>query len=207
MFRTALRRTAILVAIAATAVTLTAGSAIAAAPSAHAKPAAAAVVGGRTTVTTAPGIAGTLISHGILPIVTRPGTEGLRIFGGLAVTASFPVTGGSASLSPLGGDVLHKGGIKFLNAGNGKSLTVGNFTIDLSAGDLTGAVNGTTTRVAVFTLDLSGAKIATHGSTVTFTNVGLILTPTAAGALNASLGTTLFAGGLRFGSAVSTVTL
>ena len=66
---------------------------------------------------------------------------------------------------------------------NGKSLTVSDFTIDLSAGELTGAVNSTTTRVAVFTLDLSEAKITTRGNTVTFTNVGL------------------FAGGLRFGSA------
>ncbi len=70
---------------------------------------------------------------------------------------------------------------------NGKSLTVSDFTIDLSAGELTGAVNSTTTRVAVFTLDLSEAKITTRGNTVTFTNVGL------------------FAGGLRFGSAIGTV--
>lgn len=109
MLKTVQRRSAILVAVAVSTVTLTAGSAIAAVPVAHVSPAAAAVGGGRTTVTTGPGIANTLVSHGIQPIVTRPGREGLRTLGGLAVTGSFPVTGGSASLSPLGGEVLHKG--------------------------------------------------------------------------------------------------
>ncbi|HEY2794229.1 MAG TPA: hypothetical protein VGJ28_17825 [Micromonosporaceae bacterium] len=204
MFKKAVQHAVLALAVAATAVTFVGGTANAAPATAHAR---TSIVGGRTTVTTGHGIAGVLLSHGILPIVTRPGSEGLRIAGGLAVTASFPVTGGSASLSPLGGTVRHRGGIRFINVHNGKSLTVGDFTIDLSAGDLTGAVNGTSTRVPVFTLDLSGASIAVHGNTVRFTNVGLVLTSTAAGALNASLHTSLFAGGLRFGTAVSTVTL
>ena len=177
-----------------------------AAPSHKAKT-TSSVKGGRTTVTTGPGIAATLLKNGILPVVTWPGREGIVTKGGFAVTTGFPVTGGRASLAPLGGTVNHKGGIKFYNVANGSSLQVGNFIIDLSAGNLTGTVNGTATRVPVFTLDLSKAGISVKGSTVTFTNVGLVLTDTAAGALNQTLGTSLFAGGLRFGSAKSTVKL
>jgi hypothetical protein len=173
-----------------------------------AAPAAAAttpVDGGRTTVTTAPGIAKTLLKNGIVPIVTRPGKAGLRLDGGLRVTARFPVTGGAVSLEPLGGTVEHRGGIKFVNLRNGKALEVGNFTIDLNTGQLTGAVNRSATRVPVFDLDLSGASIEVRGNTVVVSNVGLDLTAAAAGALNDSLRTRVFAGGLRFGSAGSTI--
>jgi hypothetical protein len=83
----------------------------------------------------------------------------------------------------------------------------GGRAIDLSAGHLTGTVNGTSTRVPVFTLDLSKAGIGVTGSTVTSTNAGLVLTDTAAGALNQTLGTSLVPGGLRSGSARSTVQL
>jgi hypothetical protein len=166
-----------------------------------------AVQGGKTTVTTAPGIATALLRNGVLPIVTRPGKVGVVFRGGLALTAAFPVTGGAASLDPLGGQVLHKGGIKFVNLRTGKSLEVGDFTIDLSAGQLTGRVNRGSARVAVFDLDLSQASISVEGSTVTFTGVRLKLTSAAAGALNSSLGTNLFAGGLFFGTAKSTVRL
>lgn len=173
----------------------------------QASAAPAAVQGGRTTVTTAPGIATTLLRNGIVPLVTRPGRPGLAYNGGLAVTAAFPVTGGSASLDPLGGQILHQGGIKFVNLRTWKSLEVGDFTIDLNTGQLTGRVNRGSTRVAVFDLDLSRASIAVEGSTVKITGVGLKLTAGAAGALNASLGTSLFAGGLTFGTARSTIEL
>ncbi|WP_157545324.1 hypothetical protein [Hamadaea tsunoensis] len=165
----------------------------------------ATVRGGRTTVTTAPGIAATLLRNGILPIVTSPGREGLSIRNGLAVTAGFPVTGGAVSLDPLGGQVLHRGGIKFINLRTFKALEVGDFIIDLSTGQLTGRVNRGTARVAVFDLDLSKASITVDGSTVKITGVGLNLTAAAAGALNATLGTTLFTAGLRFGTARSVV--
>jgi hypothetical protein len=167
--------------------------------------AATAVDGGRTTVTTAPGIAKTLLKNGIVPIVTRPGKAGLRLDGGLRVTARFPVTGGAVSLDPLGGTVEHRGGIKFVNLRNGKALEVGNFIIDLNAGQLTGAVNRSATRVPVFDLDLSAASIRVEGDTVVVSNVGLDLTGAAAGALNDTLRTSLFAGGLRFGSAGSRI--
>jgi hypothetical protein len=138
-------------------------------------------------------------------VVTKPGRVGLRFDHGLRLTASFPVTGGAVDLDPLGGDVRHRGGIKFVNLRNGKSLEVGNFTIDLNTAQLTGAVNRGATRVPVFDLDLSAASIDVRGNTVVVRNVGLDLTDAAAGALNSTLRTSLFAGGLRFGSAGSTI--
>jgi hypothetical protein len=196
MIRHAVRRLAVLATVGLVAVGVAASPAVAA-PS--------RLEGGRTTVTTAPGIAKTLVRNGILPVVTRPGRAGIRFDHGLRVTASFPVTGGAVSLDPLGGQVKHRGGIKFVNLRNGRSLEVGNFIIDLNTAQLTGAVNRGTTRVPVFDLDLSAASIQVKGDTVYVRNVGLDLSSAAAGALNSTLHTSLFAGGLRFGSAASTI--
>jgi hypothetical protein len=196
MFRRVLRDLAVV----ATAGIVAVG--VAATPAAAAP---AALKGGRTTVTTAPGIATTLLRNGILPVVTKPGRVGLRFDHGLRLTASFPVTGGAVDLDPLGGDVRHRGGIKFVNLRNGKALEVGNFTIDLDTAQLTGAVNRGATRVPVFDLDLSAASIQVRGGTVVVRNVGLDLTDAAAGALNSTLRTSVFAGGLRFGSAGSDI--
>ena len=186
-------RLAVVAAVAFTGVAVAAGPAAAKGSSTG--------LSGRTSVVTAPGIATTLLRNGILPIVTSPGSARLAYNGGLAVRATFPVTGGNPTLEPLGGQVLHRGGIKFVNLRNRTALEVGNFTIDLNSGQLTGAVNRGSTRVPVFTLDLSRASITVTGNVVRITGVGLVLTDAAAGALNATLKVGVFAGGLRFGSA------
>ena len=175
-----------------------------------ARPAAPAHIrvhsGTSTYVTTAPGIAAALVTHGIVPIPTGPATEKLfnRSTGPVA-RFSFPVTGGEVSLSPLGGMVNHSGGVAFLNLRNGKSLAVGSFTINLSHGLLTGAVLGTKLRVPVFTLDLSHAKLAAGKHVVRASGVGLKLTAVAAAALNKVLKVKIFAGGLWFGTASTTL--
>lgn len=196
MIRHALRRLTVITTVAVVTAGLAAGPA-AAAP--------AAVTGGRTTVTTAPGIATTLLRNGIVPVVTAPGRAGVTLNQGLRVKASFPVTGGAVQLEPLAGQVTHRGGIKFVNLRTFKALEVGNFTIDLNTGQLTGAVNRGATRVPVFDLDLSAASIEVRGSTVVVSNVGLDLTAVAATALNDALRTRVFAGGLRFGTAGSKI--
>jgi hypothetical protein len=165
----------------------------------------AALKGGRTTVATTPGITTTLLRNGVLPVVTKPGRVGLRLDHGLRLTGSFPVAGGAVDLDPLGGDVRHRGGITFVNLRNGKALEVGNFTIDLDTAQLTAAVNRGATRVPVFDLDRSAASIRVRGGTVVVRNVGLDLTDAAAGALHSTLRTTLFTGGLRFGTAGSDI--
>jgi hypothetical protein len=176
---------------------------VASAATAHPAAPAAAVrlTGGMTTVTTGPGIAQALLGHGIVPIATAPGSESLH---GTAVALSFPVTGGQVSLKPLGGCIDHQGGILFLNLTNGKAIQVSTFVISLTHADLTGIVNGNPKmRVPVFTLSLAHAQLHVGPHTVTATGIGLSLTRTAASALDAALGTTLFTPGLAVGTAAT----
>ena len=102
------------------------------------------------------------------------------------------------AVSPLGGYVYHRGGILFLNINNGKQVEVSRFTIDVTHGDLTGIVNGNPkARVPLFRLDLSHAKLTAGKHVVFARGIGLKLTSVAASALNAALGTKLFAAGLK----------
>jgi hypothetical protein len=193
-------------AVVAAIVGLTGSAAVAAsAATSHGTQAAAGVHlrDGATAVTTAPGIAPALLKNGIVPLATAPGTESVVLpKSGPAVRFTFPVTGGSVSLSPLGGKIYHAGGIFFANVTNGKTIQVSQFTINLSRGNLTGIVNGNPkARVPLFNLDLSHAKITAGKHMVTAKGIVVKLTSIAARALNAALGTKLFSGGLTLGTA------
>ncbi len=160
--------------------------------------------GGQTAVTTAPGIAAALLGNGIVPIATLPGTEGARTSPGVSVRFVFPVTGGNVSLKPLGGRVLHRGGILFLDVKNGKKIALSDFTINLSTRVLTGIVNGNANaRVPVFTLGLAHATLKAHKHVVAARGIVLRLTKAAAGALDATFGTTLFKAGMVIGTAAT----
>ena len=195
---------------AAVAITgLLAGPAVTAASAATSQGAAARAAagarlrGGTTAVTTAPGVASALLRHGIVPRATWPGSERV-LYGknGPAVRFAFPVTGGLVTLSPLGGDIYHAGGIVFRNTRNGKTIEVSQFTIDLTHGDLTGIVNGNASaRVPLFRLGLSHARLALGTHLVKARGIILTLTRAAAKALNAALGTRLFSAGLELGTA------
>ncbi|MEO5875919.1 MAG: hypothetical protein ABIS86_21510 [Streptosporangiaceae bacterium] len=164
----------------------------------------APVKGGVTTVRTAPGLATTLLKNNLFAYGVSPGRTGVAANTGIALTFSLPVTGGKASVSPLGGTVKHSGSIAFVNFALGKRIKVGNFTIDLTKGRLTGIVNGDPkARVPLFDLDLSKAKLKVTRHRVTASHVGLRLTATAAGALNTTLCTKVFTAGLLLGSATT----
>jgi hypothetical protein len=158
---------------------------------------------GTTAVTTAPGVASALLQNGIVPKAVWPGSE--RVLSGKngpVVRFAFPVTAGRVTLSPLGGNIYHDGGISFRNTKNGKTVKVSQFTIDLTHGDLTGIVNGNpAARVPLFRLGLSHAKLAVCRHLVKAQGIVLTLTPVAAKALNAALGTKLFSPGLELGTA------
>ena len=69
------------------------------------------LTGGDTSVTTAPGIATALLGHGIVPLATLPGTQGVKADGGgVAIRFTFPVTGGWLNAAQLRGRTLHQGG-------------------------------------------------------------------------------------------------
>jgi len=159
--------------------------------------------GGTTAVTTAPGVASALLQHGIVPRAIWPGSERV-LYGrnGPAVRFAFPVTGGLVTLSPLGGNIDHDGGIAFRNTRNGKTIEVSQFIIDLTHGDLTGIVNGNpAARVPLFRLGLSHAQVAVGRHLVKARGIVLALTWVAAKALDAALGTRLFSAGLELGTA------
>ena len=159
--------------------------------------------GGTTAVTTAPGVASALLQNGIVQKAVWPGSERV-LYGknGPAVRFAFPVTGGQVTLSPLGGNIYHDGGIWFRNTRNGKTIEVSRFTIDLTHGDLTGIVNGNpAARVPLFRLGLSHANLTAGSHLVKARGIVLTLTSVAARALDAALGTRLFSAGLELGTA------
>jgi hypothetical protein len=186
-----------------TAVAASASTSQAASPAAQARP--VHLTGGTTQVTTAPGIAVALLKNGIVPVPAGRAREAvLNRHGQVAVRFGFPVTGGHVTLSPLGGTVDHRGGITFIDITSGKSITVGRFVINLRAAVLTGIVNGNPkVRVPLFRLNLSHARLRAGKHQVRAAGIVLTLTKTAAGALNSTLGTSLFSAGLKVGTAAT----
>ena len=177
------------------------------AASASTSPAQVRLTGGDTSVTTAPGIAGALLGHGIVPIATLPGTEGARVgSGGVAVRFTFPVTGGWLNAGKLTGTIWHSGGILFADVPAGKQIEVSNFVISVHQGVLTAEVNGSAkVRVPLLKLSLAHATIRKGWHSITISGIVLTLTSTAASALDTTFGTTLFKGGLEFGTASTTL--
>ena len=183
-----------------------AGTASAATAGTHHPSPAVRLTGGQTSLTTAPGIAAALLGHGIVPLATLPATEGASTAGGVAVRFAFPVTGGSVNLKTVTGTIDHSGGILFIDPATGKEIAVSDFVIDLKAGQLTAVVNGNPKeRVPLLSLSLAHAKITAGKHVVCVTGITARLTKTAAGALDATFGTTLFTAGLELGTASTSV--
>jgi hypothetical protein len=175
--------------------------------SAAPRPAASVrLTGGRTVVTTGPGIVAALTKNAIVPLAAWPGWQWLTVRPQAAEHLAFPVSGGRVSLSPLGGSIDHRGGIVFLDTANGHQVEVSDFTIDLKHATLTGIVNGNPkARVAIFRLGLAHAHITAGHHQARATGIVLWLTKTAASALDGALGTHLFTTGLRVGTAATTI--
>ncbi len=161
---------------------------------------------GVTQVTTAPGIAGTLIGAKILPLPVPPTSFGLRLAGGLAVSYGFPITGGNPNLSGPSGDIRHSGGIDFVST-RGRHLEIGKFDISLSDGIVYATeVNFAPQRIPVLDLDLSGLSVSKSRDATVLSGIKVRLDKVAAGALNATFGIALPTdGSLVFGSAKVTL--
>lgn len=165
------------------------------------------LTGGQTSVTTAPGIAAALLRHGIVPLAVLPGTEGAQVgSGGVAVRFTFPVTGGWLNAAALRASIEHQGGILFLDPATGKQIEVSDFAIALHQGVLTAEVNGNPKiRVPLLNLHLAHAAIHAGRHFVQASGIVLTLTGTAASALDATFGTSLFTAGLELGTASTVV--
>jgi hypothetical protein len=111
---------------------------------------------------------------------------------------AFPIVGGKVDKDPLGGKIVHSGGLSF--SADSKSVVVKRFVIDLDRGVLTAKVAGTGQRIALLKLGTpDGAKVG--AKRIVLKGVDAKLTAQAAKALNKALETELFAGGLLIGEA------
>lgn len=181
----------------AAAVLLLAVAFLAFSASAQASTPTTTLAGGYTELTTDPGTTKALVANRILPLPVFPSwVIPTKADGQLALRYRFYITGGQ-----LPGEILHSGGLKFVNLKNGKSLTVRDFIIDTGKQELTAFVPALNTRAPILSLGLVGAPI-TPGSI--YTKVGPVparLTGIAASALNDKLSTDIFAEGLLIGTA------
>lgn len=175
---------------------------------ASARPAAPIkITGGTTTLTTAPKLVDGLLASEIVALVTSPGTQSLNIpkTGSKTLVARYPVSGGAITTKPLAGTIRHRGGLFVQNVGDAqkRAIAVGNFVIDLKKRQLIAQVVGTTIRLPMFNLNLKNAKVTATKHLITISRIGATLTAQAAAGLNQALGTNVFKGGLKFGTAVT----
>jgi hypothetical protein len=111
---------------------------------------------------------------------------------------AFPIVGGKVEKDPLGGKIVHSGGLSF--SADSESVVVKRFVIDLDRGVLTAKVAGTGQRIDL--LKLGAPESAKVGSEkIVLRGVDAKLTAQAAKALNEAFDTDLFAGGLLIGEA------
>jgi hypothetical protein len=111
---------------------------------------------------------------------------------------AFPIVGGKVDKDPLGGKIVHSGGLAF--SADSKSVVVKRFVIDLDRGVLSAEVAGAGQRIALLRLGTpEGAKVGPEK--IVLRGVDAKLTAQAAKALNEALDTDLFEGGLLIGEA------
>jgi hypothetical protein len=113
-------------------------------------------------------------------------------------TFAFPIVGAKVDKHPLGGKIVHSGGLRF--SADSKSVVVKRFVIDLDRFVLTAKVAGTGQRIDLLRLGApEGVKVGSEK--IVLKGVDTKLTSQAAKALNEAFDTDLFAGGLLIGEA------
>jgi hypothetical protein len=113
-------------------------------------------------------------------------------------TFAFPIVGGKVDKHPLGGKIVHSGGLSF--SADSEKVVVKRFVIELERGVLTAKVAGTGQRIALLRLGApEGVKVGSER--IVLKGVDAKLTAQAAKALNEAFDTDLFAGGLLIGEA------
>jgi hypothetical protein len=113
-------------------------------------------------------------------------------------TFAFPIVGGKVDKDPLGGRIVHSGGLSF--SADSESVVVKRFVIELDRSVLTAKVAGTGQRIDLLRLGApEGAKVGPER--IVLRGIDAKLTTQAAKALNEALETDLFAGGLLIGEA------
>jgi hypothetical protein len=113
-------------------------------------------------------------------------------------TFAFPIVEGKVDKHPLGGKIVHSGGLSF--SADSEKVVVKRFVIDVDRGVLAAKVAGTGQRIALLRLGApEGVKVGSER--IVLRGVDAKLTAQAAKALNEALNTDLFEGGLLIGEA------
>ncbi len=113
-------------------------------------------------------------------------------------TFAFPIVGGKVDKYPLGGKIVHSGGLSF--SADSEKVVVKRFVIDLDRSVLTAKVAGTGQRIALLRLG-APEDVKVSSERLVLKGVDAKLTAQAAKALNEAFDTDLFAGGLLIGEA------
>jgi hypothetical protein len=113
-------------------------------------------------------------------------------------TFAFPIVGGKVDKHPLGGKIVHSGGLSF--SADSEKVVVKRFVIELDRGVLTAKVAGTGQRIGLLRLGAPDS-VKVGSERIVLKGVDAKLTAQAADALNEALDTDLFAGGLLIGEA------
>jgi hypothetical protein len=111
---------------------------------------------------------------------------------------AFPIVGGKVTKDPLGGKIVHSGGLSFST--DSEKVVVKRFVIDLDRGVLTAKVAGTGQRIDLLRLG-APEDVKVSSERIVLKGVDAKLTSQAAKALNEAFDTDLFAGGLLIGEA------
>jgi hypothetical protein len=113
-------------------------------------------------------------------------------------TFAFPIVGGKVDKDPLGGRIVHSGGLSFST--DSEKVVVKRFVIELDRGVLTAKVAGTGQRIDLLRLG-APEDVKVGSERIVLKGVDAKLTSQAAKALNEAFDTDLFAGGLLIGEA------
>jgi hypothetical protein len=111
---------------------------------------------------------------------------------------AFPIVGGKVEKDPLGGKIVHSGGLSF--SADSEKVVVKRFVIDLDGSVLTAKVAGTGQRIALLRLG-APEDVKVGAERIVLRGVEAKLSGQAAEALNEALDTDLFEGGLLIGEA------
>jgi hypothetical protein len=111
---------------------------------------------------------------------------------------TFPIVGGKVTKDPLGGQIVHSGGLSF--SADSEKVVVKRFVIDLNRGVLTAKVAGTGQRIDLLRLG-APEDVKVSSERIVLRDVDAKLTSQAAKALNEAFDTDLFEGGLLIGEA------
>jgi hypothetical protein len=112
---------------------------------------------------------------------------------------AFPIVRGKVDKDPLGGRIVHSGGLSF--TADSKSVVVRRFVIDLDRGVLTAEVAGAGQRIALLRLGAPEGGTKIGSGKLMLRDVNAKLTAQAAKALNEAFDTDLFKAGLLIGEA------